>query len=279
MARFEKKSVEISAAEKRTLGEGVFRRCEKCGETLPADAFTRNLEICPRCGQHYRLSAEAWIELLIDPGSWEELDRGLVSGDPLGFSDGTPYPERIRQSMRKTGLEDAILTGRARLDGRAILLGVFAFRFMGGSMGSVVGEKVTRLFERGVEHREPVVVLSSSGGARMQEGVVSLMQMAKTVSALRRLQEARVPFISVLLNPTTGGVAASFALLGDVNVAEPGALIGFAGPRVIENTIRQKLPEGFQSAEFLLEHGMIDLIAERRQMRATLARLLDWLVG
>jgi acetyl-CoA carboxylase carboxyl transferase subunit beta len=224
------------------------------------------------------MSGEAWIELLVDPDSWEELDGDLVSADPLSFKDAKRYPERTRETIKKTGVNDAILTGTGSLEGRRLQVGVFLFRFMGGSMGSVVGEKITRMFERGADRREPIVLLSSSGGARMQEGVLSLMQMAKTVAALGRVRERGVPFVSVILNPTTGGVAASFALLGDVNIAEPRALIGFAGPRVIEQTIRQKLPDGFQTAEFLLEHGMLDLIAERHAMRATIARVLGHLL-
>ncbi|HJK99043.1 MAG TPA: acetyl-CoA carboxylase, carboxyltransferase subunit beta [Polyangiaceae bacterium LLY-WYZ-14_1] len=279
MALFGKTRASISGEEKKTLGEGVFRRCDECAATHLAEEFTSNLEVCPTCGHHYRLSAEAWVELLLDPGSWGEEDIGLVSADPLGFEDSKKYPVRIETARKKSGLEDAFLCVSGELSGRPVQLGSFLFRFMGGSMGSVVGEKITRLFERGAERREPVILLSASGGARMQEGVLSLMQMAKTVAALGRLRDAGQPFISVLLNPTTGGVAASFALLGDVNIAEPKALIGFAGPRVIEQTIRQKLPEGFQRAEFLLEHGMVDLIAERRAMRATIARILGHLVG
>jgi acetyl-CoA carboxylase carboxyl transferase subunit beta len=274
MSWFEKTKAAIDASQKRTLGRGVFRRCEECGETLVAEEFTANLEVCPRCGYHHHLSGEGWIDLLSDPGSFVEHDAHLQSGDPLGFKDGKRYRDRIRAAQKKAGVKDALLTGSATIDGRPVQLAAFLFRFMGGSMGSVVGEKVTRTFERGAAQRQPVVLLSSSGGARMQEGALSLMQMAKTVAALGKLRDAGAPFVSILLNPTTGGVAASFALLGDVNVAEPRALIGFAGPRVIEQTIRQKLPEGFQRAEFLLEHGMIDLIAERRAMRATVARLL-----
>ncbi len=279
MAWFGKTRASVDASEKKTLGRGVFRKCEACSVTLRAEEFTANHEVCPECGHHYRLSGEGWVDLLLDPGSFEELDLGLVSGDPLGFSDEKRYPDRVRETRKKTGLDDAMMVGEAAIEGRAIQFGSFLFRFMGGSMGSVVGEKITRMFERGTERKQPVVLLSSSGGARMQEGVLSLMQMAKTVAALRRLREiANQPFVSVLLNPTTGGVAASFALLGDVNLAEPRALIGFAGPRVSENTIRQKLPEGFQRSEFLLEHGMIDVIAERREMRATIARVLSHLL-
>ena len=276
VAWFGKTKATTDASQKKTLGKGVFRKCVACGVTLKAEDFTANNEVCPECGHHYRLSGEAWVELLLDPGSFEERDTGLFSGDPLEFFDSKPYPQRLDASRKKTGLEDAMMVGEGTMGGRPLQFGAFLFRFMGGSMGSVVGEKITRMFERGVERKQPVVLLSASGGARMQEGVLSLMQMAKTVGALRKLrEEANQPFISVLLNPTTGGVAASFALLGDVNIAEPRALIGFAGPRVIENTIRQKLPEGFQRSEFLLEHGMIDLIAERHQMRATVARVLS----
>jgi acetyl-CoA carboxylase carboxyl transferase subunit beta len=269
----------VSPTEKRSLGRGVFRKCDGCGETRTAEEFTSNLEVCPSCGYHYRISGEAWIELLADPGSWEEHDADLRAGDPLQFRDTKRYVDRVEATIRNTGVRDAVATGSAQIQGRPVQLAMFIFRFMGGSMGSVVGEKITRTLERALERREPAIVVSSSGGARMQEGTLSLMQMAKITAAQARLREADVPFISVALHPTTGGVAASFALTADVNIAEPHALIGFAGPRVIEQTIRQKLPEGFQSAEFLLERGMIDMIAERREMRATIARLLGHLVG
>ena len=277
MAWFGKQRASVDASEKRTIGRGVFRRCDECGVTLRAEEFTENNEVCPECGHHYVMSTEAWIELLLDPGSFEELDLGLVAGDPLKFNDSKPYPQRVRETRKKTGVEDAMMVGGGTIEGRPVQLGAFVFRFMGGSMGSVVGEKIARMFERATELKQPAILLSSSGGARMQEGVLSLMQMAKTVSALGRLRALGLPFVSVLLHPTTGGVAASFALLGDVNIAEPKALIGFAGPRVIENTIRQKLPEGFQRSEFLLDHGMIDIIAQRREMRATIARVLGHL--
>jgi acetyl-CoA carboxylase carboxyl transferase subunit beta len=279
MAWFTKTRATTDASEKRTLGLGVFRRCDECGVTLKAEEFTENLEVCPSCGHHYALSTEAWVELLLDPGSFDEHDTGLVSGDPLLFNDSKPYSDRVRATRKKTGADDAMMIGSGTVEGRPVQLGSFVFRFMGGSMGSVVGEKIARMFERAADLRQPAILLSSSGGARMQEGILSLMQMAKTVSALGRLRDAGMPFVSVLLHPTTGGVAASFALLGDVNIAEPKALIGFAGPRVIENTIRQKLPEGFQRSEFLLEHGMVDIIAPRREMRATIARVLGHLVG
>lgn len=278
MALFTKRKATKDASEKRTLGRGVFRLCEACHETLKAEEFADNLEVCPSCDHHYKLSAEAWIDLLLDPGSFTEHDDHLEPTDPLGFVDSKKYTDRLVQSRKKSGVKDAFMSGSGRMIGREVQIGLFVFRFMGGSMGSVVGEKITRLFERGLETKQPVILLSASGGARMQEGALSLMQMAKSVAALGRLREAGLPFVSVLLNPTTGGVAASFALLGDVNIAEPKALIGFAGPRVIEQTIRQQLPEGFQRAEFLLEHGMVDRIAHRHEMRATIARILGHLL-
>ena len=279
MAEFAKTKAGVDASEKRTLGEGLFRKCDACGDAVKKEDFERNLEVCPACGFHFHLTAERWIEILADEGTWTALDTGLTSGDPLAFVDSKASPDRIEAARESTGANDAILAGTGRIDGRSVQLGVFVFRFMGGSMGSVVGEIVTRMMERGAEHKQPVVLLSCSGGARMQEGSLSLMQMAKTVAARGKLRAAGAPFISVLLNPTTGGVAASFALQGDVNIAEPGALIGFAGPRVIEDTIRQKLPEGFQRAEYLLEHGMIDMISTRQDMRANVARLVEYLSG
>ena len=230
--------------------------------------------MCPRCAFHHRLPPARWIELLADAGSFEPIGEELRSGDPIGFTDGRTYPERLQSSQRASDETEAVRVGSATMDGHPIAVGVFAFGFMGGSMGSVVGERLARLFEHGLRARAPVVILSSSGGARMQEGIHSLMQMAKTVAARGRLRDEGVPFISVLLHPTTGGVAASFALLGDVNMAEPKALVGFAGPRVIESTIRQTLPEGFQRAEFLLEHGMIDRVVPRTSMRAEIATIL-----
>jgi acetyl-CoA carboxylase carboxyl transferase subunit beta len=279
VVEFAKTKAGVDASEKKTLGEGLFRKCDACGDAVKKEDFERNLEVCPACGFHFHLTAEQWIDLLADDGSWSALDTELSAGDPLEFIDSKAYPDRVEAARTSTGVNDAILAGTASIDGRAVQLGVFVFRFMGGSMGSVVGEVVTRMMERGTEHEQPVVLLSCSGGARMQEGSLSLMQMAKTVAARGKLREAGAPFISVLLNPTTGGVAASFALQGDVNIAEPGALIGFAGPRVIEDTIRQTLPDGFQRAEFLLEHGMIDMISTRQDMRANISRLVEYLSG
>ena len=279
MVEFAKTKAGVDAHEKKTLGEGLFRKCDACGDAVKKEDFERNLEVCPACGFHFHFTAEQWIDLLADEGTWTALDTKLSAGDPLQFVDSKAYPDRVVAARESTGVNDAILAGTARIDGRSVQLGVFVFRFMGGSMGSVVGEVITRMMERGAEHKQPVVLLSCSGGARMQEGSLSLMQMAKTVAARGKLREAGAPFISVLLHPTTGGVAASFALQGDVNIAEPGALVGFAGPRVIEDTIRQKLPAGFQRAEFLLEHGMIDMISSRQDMRANVARLIEYLSG
>jgi acetyl-CoA carboxylase carboxyl transferase subunit beta len=279
MAWPEKTLPTTDASEKRTLGAGVFRRCESCGQTLTTGELEAAFEVCPLCGFHHKLDAEGWRRLLLDDGQLEEWDDHLQPDDPLRFSDGRTYKERVAASQRKTGARESIETGRGRLSGRPIAYGAFVFAFMGGSMGSVAGEKVTRLFERAAKEELPVVLLQASGGARMQEGILSLMQMAKSVAALERLRRARIPFISVLLHPTTGGVAASFAFLGDVNIAEPKALIGFAGPRVIENTIRQTLPPGFQRAEFLLEHGMVDLIVPRGEMRPRIVTLLNHMMG
>jgi acetyl-CoA carboxylase carboxyl transferase subunit beta len=266
-----------TAGEKRSIGAGVFRRCEGCAETVTADDLAANFEVCPRCGHHHKLAADGWRALLCDESALEAWDEHLVPDDPLRFSDGRSYRDRVAAAQKKTGAREGIEIGKASLGGRPIGYGAFVFAFMGGSMGSVVGEKITRLFERAAEEELPVVLLSASGGARMQEGILSLMQMAKSVSALERFRQRRLPFLSVLLHPTTGGVAASFAFLGDVNIAEPKALIGFAGPRVIENTIRQTLPAGFQRSEFLLEHGMIDAIVSRLEMKQTIGLLLDHL--
>lgn len=275
----DKKTGGLDASEKQSFGKGVFRKCDGCAETMPAEAFEQNFEVCPQCGQHHKLVAARWRELLLDDGKLiEEWDAALEPADPLGFSDGKPYPERVKSSQKATKSRDAFESGRAKMDGVPIAYGAFVFSFMGGSMGSVVGEKIARLFERGAQHKLPVVLLQASGGARMQEGILSLMQMAKTVAARERLRDAGVPFVSVLLHPTTGGVAASFAFLGDVNIAEPNALVGFAGPRVIETTIRQKLPEGFQRSEFLLEHGMIDRITGRLDMKREIATIVRHLV-
>lgn len=269
----------MDGAEKRSVAPGVFRRCEGCGVTLLEDVLAAAWSVCPQCGHHHRMAPPSWVSLLTDPDSFSPIGDALRSGDPLGFSDGQTYPDRVARSQRQSGESEAVLVGDASLDGVDIALGVFAFGFMGGSMGSVVGERLTRLFERGASARRPVVVLSASGGARMQEGILSLMQMAKTSAVLSQLAERRIPYISVLTNPTTGGVSASFAMLGDAILAEPGAVIGFAGPRVIKQTLGQDLPEGFQTAEFLLEKGMVDQVVHRKELRDTLSRLMRHMTG
>jgi acetyl-CoA carboxylase carboxyl transferase subunit beta len=262
------------AEEKRSVPAGVFTKCPGCRAALLTADLEKNDDVCPQCDHHFPLSAARRLELVLDPGSFVEEDVSIESVDPLGFRDSKRYGERLRSARRTAGPTDALRGGSGTIEGQPVQLGVFVFEFMGGSMGSVVGEKVTRVFERALERRTGAIVFSASGGARMQEGVLSLMQMAKTSAALGRLREAGLPYISVLLHPTTGGVAASFAMLGDVILAEPKALIGFAGARVIQNTIRQRLPPGFQRAEFLLDHGFLDSIIPRRELRGTLARLL-----
>ncbi len=267
----------LDASEKQSFGKGVFRKCDGCGETLVSERFSESFEVCPLCGKHHKLSARGFRDLLLDGGRLEAWDASLVPLDPLRFSDGKGYPDRVAAAQKNTQSKEGIDTGLAHMGGHPIAYGAFVFAFMGGSMGSVVGEKIARMFERATDESLPVVLLQASGGARMQEGILSLMQMAKTVAARERLRDKGLPFISVLLHPTTGGVAASFAFLGDVNIAEPGALIGFAGPRVIENTIRQKLPEGFQTSEFLLDHGMVDRITSRLAMKSEIMTLLGHL--
>lgn len=264
------------SVERRDIPEGLWAKCPRCAQLVYRKELERNLKVCPKCGYHHRLNGPERLQLLVDEGTFQEWDAELVSLDPLGFPE---YAGRYRQAVQRTGRREAALTGRGRIGGVEAAVGVLDFDFLGGSMGSVVGEKVARLFERAVELQLPVVTCSASGGARMQEGVLSLMQLAKTVAAVSRLHAAGVPFVSVLCDPTTGGVTASFAMLGDVHIAEPGALIGFAGSRVIEQTIRQKLPEGFQTAEFLLRCGLVDLIVPRSELKATVARLLRLMAG
>lgn len=261
-------------SKKRDLPADVWEKCDSCGEILYSGRLAENFYVCPECGDHFRIAAEEYVELLLDDGFGEEFDRRLRSADPLGFEDSKTYTDRIDAAEEEAGPGDAVRTGRGRLDDRPVFLGVMQFKFIGGSMGSVVGEKIRRLTARAAEEEAPLVIVSASGGARMQEGVLSLMQMAKTAAALERLDEAGVPYVSVLTHPTTGGVTASFAMLGDVILAEPGALIGFAGPRVIKETINQDLPEGFQRSEFLMDHGMVDRIVERADLQTTISLLL-----
>ncbi len=274
MTWFRKEKQKLRATDRRDLPTDVFEKCPRCGEILYRARLEQNLSVCPACGHHQRIGAVDYVELLADPDSFEERDAELHSTDPLGFVDSKPYTQRLEAAEAATGRGEALISGDARIDGAPVSLAVMDFEFIGGSMGSVVGEKVARAGRRALADRKPLVVVSASGGARMQEGILSLMQMAKTSVVLAQMHEAGLPYISVLSDPTTGGVTASYGMLGDVNVAEPGALIGFAGPRVIEQTIKQELPEGFQRSEFLLEHGMVDLVVDRRDLKATLSRLI-----
>jgi acetyl-CoA carboxylase carboxyl transferase subunit beta len=257
--------------------EGLWVKCDSCRQILYNKELARNFKICPKCGFHFRLSAPERLRMLFDDGEYVEHETELRSADPLRFRDTKRYRDRLKQSEESVGTSDAIVIGTGRMGGIPVVIGAMEFFFMGGSMGSVVGEKVARAAERALAERKPLLIVSTSGGARMQEGILSLMQMAKISAALARLSDARIPYISVMTDPTTGGVTASFAMLGDVNVAEPNALIGFAGPRVIEQTIRQTLPEGFQRSEFLLEHGMLDIVVGRAEMKETLVRCLKHL--
>jgi acetyl-CoA carboxylase carboxyl transferase subunit beta len=260
--------------EKSTMPEDIWTKCPGCGAILYTKELKRSYGVCTKCNYHFRLAARQRIPLLVDRHSFDEIDVNLRSTDPLNFRDTKKYKDRLKKTEKATGSIEAVMTGRARILNIPVMLGVFDFSFMGGSMGSVVGEKLARLCEAGVVEKRPVIIISASGGARMQEGVYSLMQMAKVSAALGRLGQARLPYISILTDPTTGGVAASLSMLGDVILAEPKALIGFAGPRVIEQTIRQKLPEGFQRSEFLIEHGMVDRIVQRSTMREEVATIL-----
>jgi acetyl-CoA carboxylase carboxyl transferase subunit beta len=269
-----KTPAQTRANEKRSLGQGVFRKCVGCSKVHTAEELADTWEVCAACGHHHPLESGGWRRLLLDDGLLEAWDEHIAPNDPLAFDDGKGYRQRLERARGSSRHSEAIEVGRAAIGGHRIAYGCFVFTFMGGSMGSVVGERITRLFERARAECLPVVLLHASGGARMQEGLLSLMQMAKTVAALSRFRDTGEPYLSVLLHPTTGGVAASTAMLGDINLAEPGALIGFAGPRVIESTLRTKLPEGFQRAEFLVEHGMVDTIVPRLEMKSTLSCLL-----
>jgi len=259
--------------------EGLWLKCDGCREITWKKDLENTLNTCNKCGYHFRMDARARLEMLFDGGAYEELDEGLESSDPLGFVDSRPYSERLKTTQAATSLKDALISGMGNLEGRLVHICAMEPKFIGGSMGAVMGEKITRAIEGSIEFRTPLIVVSASGGARMQEGAVSLMQMAKISSALMRLDESRLPYISVLTDPTTGGVTASFAMLGDLNIGEPGALIGFAGPRVIEQSIRQKLPEGFQRSEFLLKHGMLDAVVPRGELKAYIAKALDFFAG
>jgi acetyl-CoA carboxylase carboxyl transferase subunit beta len=266
-----------NAGVESRVPEGLWSKCDNCKEILYHKDVVKNLSVCPKCAFHFRISARERLELLFD-GPWQEFDRGLVSSDPLGFRDSKAYADRLKAGKAKTDSYDAVVSATGSMGGRRVVIAAMEYGFIGGSMGVVVGEKVTRAIEKAEGEKLPLLVVSCSGGARMMEGTLSLMQMAKISAALLRLQDARLPFLSLLTDPTTGGVTASYAMLGDLNIAEPGALIGFAGPRVIEQTIRQKLPEGFQRSEFLLEHGMLDMVVDRRELKHALVRSLQLLL-
>jgi len=277
MSWFRKDHSPLQPSEQESrVPEGLWIKCTSCKEILYRKEVVQNLSVCPKCAFHFRISARERLEVLFD-AAWEEFDQGLVSADPLAFRDTKPYAARLKEGRAKTNSWDALVSAVGSMEGLRVVVAAMEYGFIGGSMGVVVGEKVTRAIERAEKEHLPLVVVSCSGGARMMEGTLSLMQMAKISAALARLDEAGLPFVSLLTDPTTGGVTASYAMLGDLNVAEPGALIGFAGPRVIEQTIRQKLPEGFQRAEFLLEHGMLDLVVDRRELKKTLARCIRFL--
>jgi acetyl-CoA carboxylase carboxyl transferase subunit beta len=268
----------IRTWRKKEVPDGLWEKCPSCGEILYRKELTRQLSVCSKCSFHFRIDAKRYIDILLDNASFSELNRELVSTDPLDFKDSKKYRDRIKSAQKKTGHNSAVITGIGQLDSLRIALGVMDFNFMGGSMGSVVGEKIARLVHKAAEEKIPLVIVSASGGARMQESILSLMQLAKTSAAIAAFSQTGLPFISILTNPTTGGVAASFALQGDIIIAEPKALIGFAGPRVIRETVGEELPDGFQRSEFMLEHGMIDMICNRGELKATLAYLLDSLV-
>ena len=280
MAWFKKEKTPKQPQTDRRLKmpEGLWVKCEACKEMVYKKEVLRNINVCPKCNYHFRISPRERLEMLLDDGRFEEFDDDIAPVDALGFKDVKPYSKRLTDYQARTGLKDALISCTGKLGGHPVVVGMMVYEFMGGSMGSVVGEKITRCAELALRERQALIVVSCSGGARMQEGALSLMQMAKISSALARLDDARLPYISILTDPTTGGVTASFAMLGDLNLAEPRALIGFAGPRVIEQTIRQKLPEGFQRSEFLLEHGMLDMVVERTKMRGVLITCLNFML-
>jgi acetyl-CoA carboxylase carboxyl transferase subunit beta len=278
MAWFKRQSGELDpSGEKKIRTEGLWVKCEGCRQIIWKKDLEENLNVCPKCEKHFRIDARTRLAQLLDNGEYEVFSEKLVSTDPLKFVDLKPYSERLKRAQEETGLNDAVINARGKLNGRPVVISAMEYGFIGGSMGAVVGEMITRAIEQALESKHSLVIVSASGGARMMEGVLSLMQLAKISAALAKLDEARVPYISVLTDPTTGGVTASFAMLGDLIIAEPGALIGFAGPRVIEQTIRQKLPPGFQRSEFLLEHGMLDAVVHRKEMKSYISRALDFM--
>lgn len=276
MGIFQKPALQLRSKIKSNVPEGLWTKCPSCGEVITQTELQQNLQVCPRCQHHMTLGARERIESLADEGSFEEHDAGMLSVDSLKFRGVATYQDRLETYRKKTGLKDAVITGDAKIGGRAVGLAVMDFNFIAATMGSVVGEKITRTIERGTKNKWPVIIISASGGARMYEGMLSLMQMAKTSGALARHAAAKLPYISVLTNPTTAGVMASYASLGDIIMAEPKCMIGFAGPRVIRETTHQELPKGFQTAEFLQDHGLVDMIVARHRLRETLSQLLDF---
>lgn len=279
MAWFKRQSGELdTSGERKVRTEGLWVKCESCRQIIWKKDLEDNLNVCPKCDKHFRIDARTRLAQLLDDGQYETFDTNLVSTDPLKFVDLKAYSSRLKQAAKDTGLTDAVINAQGKLNGRPVVMSAMEYAFIGGSMGAVVGEVITRAIEKSADSKQPLIIVSASGGARMMEGVISLMQLAKISAALARLDERKVPYISVLTDPTTGGVTASFAMLGDLNIAEPGALIGFAGPRVIEQTIRQKLPQGFQRSEFLVEHGMLDAVVHRRELKPYIGRALDFMV-
>lgn len=277
MEWFRKKSRELTGGEKKEIPDGVWTKCKGCGEIITQASLTKNYRVCPKCEYHFRINSSDYIKLLLDNGELEKYDENLISEDPLGFKDSKKYSDRIAAARKKTNMNDAVVVGIGKINNREISFSVMEFAFIGGSMGSVVGEKIARAIERSLDRKIPLVIVSCSGGARMMEGILSLMQLAKTSALLAKLNKMKIPFISVLTNPTTAGVMASYASLGDVIIAEPQALLGFAGPRVIAQTIGGELPPGFQSSEFFLEHGFLDAIINRKDLKRTISLLLDYM--
>jgi acetyl-CoA carboxylase carboxyl transferase subunit beta len=280
MAWFKRETGELdTSGEKRVKTEGLWVKCENCRQIIWKKDLEENMNVCPKCDKHFRIDARTRLAQLLDENQYEVFDANISSTDPLKFVDLKPYSSRLKQAQNDTGLKDAVINAHGKLMGRPVIASVMEYSFIGGSMGAVVGEAITRAVERAADSRTPLIIVSASGGARMMEGVISLMQLAKISSALAKLDKAKVPYISLLTDPTTGGVTASFAMLGDLNIAEPGALIGFAGPRVIEQTIRQKLPPGFQRSEFLLQHGMLDAVVPRKELKPYIGRALDFMAA
>jgi acetyl-CoA carboxylase carboxyl transferase subunit beta len=280
MAWFRRSKVSItSESQRKDIPDGMWTKCDGCGEIIHRKQLEQQFYTCAKCNSHFRVGSKEYLTILLDEGSFKEMDKRMRSKDTLGFTDTRPYKDRIRESIRKTGLNDAVRTGTGKINGVGVVIGVMDFSFIGGSMGAVVGEKIARAIDKALKSKQPLIIVSSSGGARMMEGALSLMQLAKTSAKLAQLSDAAVPYISIMTDPTTGGVTASYAMLGDVNLAEPGALIGFAGPRVIKQTIGKDLPPGFQRSEFQLDHGFVDIVVHRKDMKETVAKLLGYMVN